>query len=795
MPETLPVDGKEGWLRKTLSWVNQNQLWAGSGAAALAVVGWVVLVESGKGPTTAPELAENLAFPNRPALDSLSVPERSGRPSRSDSFSYIGQSDSEQSNSPEAKEAADGSGWKPYPGRAPGAKRERDSAGPSEDRDGPSWDLPRASLPSARKSRMSLGGGMGGGSASAGASPATGGYNPSGTFGISPEGSGSVGGSGLLSSIKGFFFRTASKPQDPKSRARAAAGGAVSKPAGLQPARGGSSRTSTQPAGAGAIQPSSSAGASGPAGAGLSGGVAPDTAGGGGGAAAPAPGGGVGGMVSASQGKAQEDSGKALDCEDQGGEWDSAKGRCDMSGKRRKECDLEGGDYDSKTKLCDRTGSKRALCEADYGHIWDYQTKQCLKDKEAIIEEKDCGARKGLWVIEPSPNCRCAPPNEWLRGVDGVDYCMNPKDATVLDQEKCKDRGGTWFEGEKKPCQCPPSKDWETTKDGLMWCLSPGEAATPDQKSCEKRDGEWFEGDADPCQCPPPKDWAVQGGKKWCRDVGQEKGQKCTVQSLHANPSDHPGACLKFTCKEDSSKVCHVPKDSLDCGTLQEGNEKSECPQAPCPSTISKVCGADGKTYNSACKASQAGTTVAKEKPCEEGSGRGEIRVQDTCKVEPGKAYCKDVWVRWSASDTPAAQLILKDATGSQSLGCALKSSAYINNVQQDKPSTLILYGAPKCGAGSEGPKDANILATAEVQAVNPCAGKIDRTTGLCYSSNFWCWKENCKKSVTCETCKKVNTEGTGCVLVDPGEQGDTAPCPSGKTCQWGPRYSSMVCR
>jgi Cellulose binding domain/Kazal-type serine protease inhibitor domain len=82
---------------------------------------------------------------------------------------------------------------------------------------------------------------------------------------------------------------------------------------------------------------------------------------------------------------------------------------------------------------------------------------------------------------------------------------------------------------------------------------------------------------------------------------------------------DHSGECVPPTCGGTAGLVCRAGEYcAMDVGTCLTPNAAGVCQPMPeeCMDVVDPVCGCDGKTYNNACQASMAGTSVASAGAC-----------------------------------------------------------------------------------------------------------------------------------------------------------------------------------
>jgi hypothetical protein len=103
-----------------------------------------------------------------------------------------------------------------------------------------------------------------------------------------------------------------------------------------------------------------------------------------------------------------------------------------------------------------------------------------------------------------------------------------------------------------------------------------------------------------------------------CGCDGRTYENACLAAAAGMN-IDYTGECVLRTCGGIAGVVCRAGEYcAMDVGTCQIHDGAGTCQPMPdvCMDVVDFVCGCDGKTYNNACQAARAGTSVASAGTC-----------------------------------------------------------------------------------------------------------------------------------------------------------------------------------
>jgi hypothetical protein len=103
-----------------------------------------------------------------------------------------------------------------------------------------------------------------------------------------------------------------------------------------------------------------------------------------------------------------------------------------------------------------------------------------------------------------------------------------------------------------------------------------------------------------------------------CGCDGKTYENACLAAAAGMN-IDYTGECVLRTCGGIAGVVCRAGEYcAMDVGTCQIPDGAGTCQPMPnvCMDVVDLVCGCDGKTYNNACQAARAGTSVASTGAC-----------------------------------------------------------------------------------------------------------------------------------------------------------------------------------
>lgn len=318
---------------------------------------------------------------------------------------------------------------------------------------------------------------------------------------------------------------------------------------------------------------------------------------------------------------------------------------------------------------------------------------------DATCEEADCGPKPQLpnflcsdGVTMAGPTGRCLKNEDNMCGwevlecpADNANTCGGKMGTTCQDKEYCDLGFGqcdvTDAQGKCRatPEQCPEQSAPVCGCDGKTYdnaCLAAKAQTSVDYNGacvaqtveCDSNNGDKDCKDGEFCQLP--EKYAC--GKVDTKGICKPKPDLCTKELNYVCGCDgvtYANACMAASaganiasagqCKNDGT-VCgglnttkcgageYCAKPTGQCDPRQEGT----CKEQPlvCNKVLSYVCGCDGKTYDNACLASQAGVNVAATGKCVSSSGcktdlecgRGEFCKfpTDTCDIRAKTGKC-----------------------------------------------------------------------------------------------------------------------------------------------------------